>query len=223
MADYIPAPDAEFNAWQSNFVTYANANLAGLGLVAGDMTPITAAQTTWASAFPAHVTAQAAAQSASAAKSGSRVAYVTVLRALVKRLQASASVSDAERASLGITVPDPGSTPIGPPTTRPVVSVECGQRLQHTINFTDEATPTRKAKPAGVLGAEIWVNILAIGQPTPTDPTAFNFVALDTRTPYTLDFAGADGGKNAHYLLRWVNPTGEKGPWSETASVTVGA
>ena len=29
MADYIPAPDAEFNSWQVNFVTYANANLAG--------------------------------------------------------------------------------------------------------------------------------------------------------------------------------------------------
>ena len=36
------------------------------------------------------------------------------------------------------------------------MTVECGQRLQHTIAFTDEATPTRKAKPAGVLGAEIW-------------------------------------------------------------------
>jgi len=40
------------------------------------------------------------------------------------------------------------------------------------------------------------------GQPTPTDPASFTFVALDTRTPYTLDFAGADGGKNANYLLR---------------------
>jgi hypothetical protein len=42
-----------------------------------------------------------------------------------------------------------------------------------------------------------------------------------TRTPYRLDFAGADGGKNAHYLLPWVNPTGEKGPWSETATATI--
>ncbi len=33
MTDYIPAPDAEFNAWQQNFVTYANTNLAALGLV----------------------------------------------------------------------------------------------------------------------------------------------------------------------------------------------
>ena len=185
MADYIPALDAEFNAWQANFVTYANANLAGLGLVAGDMTPITAAQTTWASTYPAHIhiTAQASAESARAAKDGARVSYISLLRSLVKRLQASPAVSDAERASLGITVPDPGSAPIGPPKTRPVVSVECGQRLQHTINFTDEATPTRKAKPAGVLGAEIWVNILAVGQPTPTDPTSFNFVALALAIP----------------------------------------
>ena len=74
-----------------------------------------------------------------------------------------------------------------------------------------------------MLGAEIWVNIVAVGDPTPGDPDTFRFVALDTKTPYTLDFAGADGGKNANYLMRWVNPTGEKGPWSETATTTVGA
>ena len=28
MADYVPGPDATFQAWQSNFVTYASANLA---------------------------------------------------------------------------------------------------------------------------------------------------------------------------------------------------
>lgn len=100
-----------------------------------------------------------------------------------------------------------------------------GRRVLHQVGFvfTDSATPTRKAKPAGVLGAEIWVNILAVGQPAPTDPASFTFVALDTPTPYTLDSAGADGGKNANYLLRWVNPTGEKGPWSETATATIGA
>ncbi len=62
MADYIPGPDASFQAWQSNFVTYANANLAALGLVAADMTPVTTAQTGWATAFPAHVAAVNAAK-----------------------------------------------------------------------------------------------------------------------------------------------------------------
>ena len=75
----------------------------------------------------------------------------------------------------------------------------------------------------GVSGAEIWIKILPVGQPPPTNPADLSFVALDTKTPYTLDFDGADGGKNAHYMLRWVNTTGEHGPWSDTVSVTIGA
>lgn len=51
---------ATCRAWQQNFVTVANGNLAGLGLVAGDRTPLAAAQTTWAAACPARVTAAAA-------------------------------------------------------------------------------------------------------------------------------------------------------------------
>ena len=32
MADYIPAPDAEFDGWQANWVTFAVANAVALGL-----------------------------------------------------------------------------------------------------------------------------------------------------------------------------------------------
>ena len=57
MADYIPGGDAEFNAWLDNFITYANANLANLGLVQGDIDPIVTAQTAWNTALAVHVTA----------------------------------------------------------------------------------------------------------------------------------------------------------------------
>ncbi|NOS99219.1 MAG: hypothetical protein HOP29_01165 [Phycisphaerales bacterium] len=73
------------------------------------------------------------------------------------------------------------------------------------------------------MGAEIWVRLAPVADPPPADPAAFTFVALDTRTPYVLDFDGPDGGRNAHYLLKWANTRGEKGPWSETATATVGA
>ena len=78
----------------------------------------------------------------------------------------------------------------------------------------------RKAKPAGVMGAEIWV---LIGPTPPVDPGELTFLAVDMRTPYTTDFDGADGGKQAHYMLRWVNTRGETGPWTETATATIGA
>ncbi len=219
-SDYIPRGDAEFSGWIANFVTYANANLAGLGLVAGDLTPVTTAQTTWNSKYPTHVAAQAAAVSAREAKDAARVAAEQAVRPLVRRLQASPSVDDTERALLGITVPDKEPTPVGPPTTRPVATVDASQRLRHTIDFTDESTPTRRAKPAGVIGAEIWVKV---DGPPPVDPGESAFLAIDTRAPYTRDYDGPQGSKAAHYMLRWVNSRGEVGPWSATVTATIGA
>jgi hypothetical protein len=222
-ADYIPNADAEFSAWLANFETYAAANLAGLGLVAGDVAPVTAARADWEAKLAAHVTAQAAAQGARQAKDLSRATVEGLVRPLVRRLQASASVDDAERGSLGITVPDTTPTPSGPPTTRPVLKVDSGERLRHTLHFTDAATPTRKARPAGVQGCEIYVAVVPAGTPAPGDPAAYTFVTLDTRTPHLLQYDGTDGGKTAHVIARWVSTRGEKGPWSETATATIGA
>jgi hypothetical protein len=219
MADYIPAADATFQAWQANFLSYASANAAALGLTPADLTPLTAAQTGWASAFPAHIAAVNNAKAAKQTKDEARAAYVALVRPLVRKLQASSVVSDAEKAALGITVAAT-PTPIGPPTTMPLVSVECGNRLQHTLRFVDSASPTRKAKPAGVLGAEIWNKV---GETPPAGEGDLRFVAVDTAAPYVVNFDAAEGGKTAYYWLRWVSPTGERGPWSEQAAATIAA
>jgi len=42
--DYIHAGDAQFHAWQNNFVTYVNNHLADLGLVAGETSGFTSGQ-----------------------------------------------------------------------------------------------------------------------------------------------------------------------------------
>jgi hypothetical protein len=169
-ADYIPGADGAFDAWQINFIAYASANAAALGLdPLVDIPPLTAAQGVWTSDYPANTAAQAAAQSARQAKDVARGGLEGVIRPLVARLQASPEVDDAERAALGITVRDAISTATDVPKTRPVVSIDTSQRLQHTIGFADEATPTRKAKPAGVRGAQIWVKI---GDPAPVDPSS---------------------------------------------------
>lgn len=217
MADYLPGPDADFQAWVANFATYAAANLAALGLTAGDLTPVTGAQSAFATNFAGHIAAKQAAMAAKQGKDEARRNLTNAIRPLVRRLQASTQVSDAEKAALGITVPSTPA-PIGPPTTSPVVVVECGNRLQHTLRFVDSATPTRKAKPAGVLGCEIWMKV---GEAPPATEEELRFVAIDTAAPYTVTFNSPDGGKNAYYWLRWVNPTGERGPWSEQAVATI--
>ncbi|OQY03566.1 MAG: hypothetical protein B6I25_07935 [Planctomycetales bacterium 4572_13] len=221
---YIPRGDNDFLVWVTNFDTYATAHLAELGITAGDMIPITAGRIDFDTKLTANVTAQQAAQSARQGKTDSRSQLESVTRALVRQLQASPDVDDTERAALGITVPDTVKTmATASISTRPVGVVDTSQRLRHEIRFFDEATPTSRAKPAGVMGCEIWVKVLPAGDAPPVGDDGLSFVTLDTASPYTVEYDGTDGGKTAHYMLRWVKKNGDKGPWSETVSATITA
>lgn len=219
MPDYIPSSDSEFNNWQTHFINYLSAHVTELGLTAADLTPLTAAQSQWTSTFSALVAAQAAANSAIQNKNSARDSFETALRSMVRRVQGQPMVTDAMRAEMNISLREVARTAAGVPTTRPVASCDTSQRLRHTINFMDEATPTSRAKPAGIMGCEIWVKV---GGEAPSGPDGLQFLGMDTRTPYTAEYDGADAGKIAHYMLRWVNTRGEQGPWSQTVSATIG-
>jgi hypothetical protein len=217
--DYIPSSDAEFSAWLNNFITYANGNLAPLGLAGADVTTLQDAATTWDTAFSNHVSSQAAAQAARTKKDDARRDAENIARPLVQRLQSTPTVENSHRQALGLNLRSSTRTAAAAPTSRPVATIDTSQRLQHTISFVDETTPSSRAKPAGVSGCEIWVKIGT----APVDPSELTYLATDTRTPYTAVFDGADGGKIAHYMLRWVNTRGERGPWSQTVSATITA
>jgi len=224
MADYIPRSDTEFQAWVDNFVTYASAHLVDLGIVPPDMIPISTARTDFDAKMSANFTAQQAAQSARQAKDASRDALESLIRVLVRQLQASGDVDNSERAALGITVPDTiRTTAVGGISTRPIGVVDTSQRLRHEIRFTDEGTPTSRARPEGVMGCEIWVKVAAGGEAPPASADELSFISMDTASPYVVEYDGKDGGKTAHYMLRWVKTSGEKGPWSETISATITA
>src|SRR5882672_493707 len=121
--DWIPSADAELNEWLQNFLNYANSDPAALGLVAADLTPLQTVVNTWHSAYTDHVQAQTAAQSAREHKDTIRDNIEAILRPLVNRIQATPSVTDAQRQALGITVRSSARTPVGAPTTRPVATV----------------------------------------------------------------------------------------------------
>jgi hypothetical protein len=222
MPDYIPATDAGFDTWQNQFLTYLNANLAALGLTATDtdVVSLTAAWNDWQARYPAHAEARLAAQAATQAKDASRRAYVAVIRRLVSRLQASAQVDDAERAALGITVPDREPTSAPAPETRPVLQADTSQRLRILVAFADEGRPDGAAKPPGVTGCEIYVKV---GGAPPTDLDDCVYLGTDTRTPYLASFDGSQAGQTAHFVGRWVNSRGDTGPISETVSATIPA
>jgi hypothetical protein len=217
MPDIFPDGDGSFDTWVTQYQAYASGNYEALGFLAENITALGTAVSAWQTALTAHQTAQATARQRTLEKDAARQTLEEFLRAQIRKLNANPNLTDAQRAALGLTVPDPEPTPVGPPATRPVIQVSMSGRLQHTVGFMEEGIPARRAKPAGVRGAQVWCKV---GEP-PVDPDDFRFLAEDTRTPYVATFEAAESGKMAYYQLRWVNPRGEVGPWSEVVSAMI--
>lgn len=218
MADYLPSPDAAFNNWQINFVNYLQNHPNNLDLDDEELAKLLAAQSQWETAYEGHLNAQSVAQSACQAKEDSRKAWEQEIRSQVRKLQSSDKVTNADRAALGITVPSDSRSSAGVPSSRPIVIVAESKPLSHTLHFFDENTPNRRAKPTGVMGAEVWVKV---SDTPPKGSDDLQFLGLDTRTPYVSAFEDEDAGKTAYYRLRWVNRKGDQGPWSDVVSASI--
>jgi len=103
-----------------------------------------------------------------------------------------------------------GNTPAPTPTTAPEATVVLPMSRVVEIHFQD-AGSERKAKPAGVHGAEIaW----AILPAAPAKQEELNNSSFDTHTPFRLEFDIDQCGQHVYFTLRWENTRGEKGPWS---------
>ncbi|MBI3877136.1 MAG: hypothetical protein HY300_14470, partial [Verrucomicrobia bacterium] len=122
--DYIPPADVDFDPWQNQCVGYITTNKTTLGVSDAELAPITAAKTTWDTAYPAHVSADATAQSATQTKKDTRDGYEAALRPLIQRLQSSTTVTDAQRRDMKITVRSTARTPAAVPTTKPAATVD---------------------------------------------------------------------------------------------------
>lgn len=218
MPDYIPQSDAEFDIWFKNFMAVLDQKKGTLGVSAPDVAALTAEFSGWTTDYPAFITARSDLAAATQTKNQRRASSKALVRKLVRSLQSNQSTTDADRAELDITVPDPTRTRAAVPTTRPIMTIDTSESLRHVLDFFDEMTPTSKAKPEDTLGCEI---ACQIGGTEPVDPDQMNILALDTATPYVATFKGEDAGKTAHYRLRWVNTRGDKGPWSQPYSATI--
>ncbi len=219
MADFIPQNDAEFNLWQANLVEVVESGQLDWGISPDDLATLKNKQTVWTKAFAKASNKQSRSSSDVQAKNEARETYVKDLRSFVAQwLANNTKVSNSDRERMGLTVKSGTRTSVKVPATVPIGTVDFSVLRQHTINYSDEATPRSKAKPAGVHGCEIWMKI--DGAP-PVDASELSYVATDTSSPYTVNFEGKYAGKMVYYWLRWVNSRGERGPWGSTISAMV--
>lgn len=219
MSDYIPFSDPEFDLWQKNLMDNIRQYMPQWGISSDRMSVLESKQSVWNTAFSKASNKQNRTSADVQAKNDAHEDYETSIRGFVtENLANNSRVTDSDRVRMGITVKSGTRTAAPVPTTSPVATVDFSVRLQHTINFGDEATPRSKAKPAGVHGCEIWAKV---GGEAPKEASELVYLATDTATPYVAKYEGKLAGTTVYYWLRWVNTRGEQGPWSTTASAMI--
>lgn len=111
---YYPTKDAEFAIWLTNFVTVANANLAPLGLIAGDLTPISTLQPTYTTNLNDVEAKKAALAGSVDTKDATKDTIIQKVRVVVNKIQANPTVTTSLKAQLGISTREGGQYPVSP-------------------------------------------------------------------------------------------------------------
>jgi hypothetical protein len=226
----IPRADGDFAAYANHYDEAVKKFYDVQGLDRSLLKPLEEALATWKSAYPAHVRGQNAAQAATSAKDAAKRALEEQIRPVSAFIQTWPGTTDADRATIGISVRDTSATPVPAPTARPLVLVDAGSRLTHRLRVLDEgqshgseSRATRRRRPRGTLGAEVYLATLAPRENPPADFSRYRFVRTVTGGSADVTFGPEHGGGNAAYLVRWVSATGEPGPWGETVTATIAA
>lgn len=206
--------DAELLNVAQQVISSATGSEAAYGTTAGKITALTALRDTFETDVDDQAAKAAQAKAATAQKEGSRVPLEDAIAAF----RDGAKLVKADEALMAATAIPVGGEKVPASATIPIAVVDTSQRLRHTLSWVEASTPDNKRRPRGVQGAAIYRKL---DGPPPTDENDCTFLALDSDSPYTVEYAGEDVGKMAHYMFRWQMRDGSFGAWGETVSGTV--
>lgn len=219
---YIPAPDANFDAWLNNFETLIAADPTDYGLTAGDATAITTVKNAWDTAYLAATDPSTRTTPTIAAKDNARASAEAVVRPYAVQISRNSGVSDLLKAGVGVTIPSLVRTPIPPPTDAPTLALKSAISLVQTLTYK-VAGQVGKAKPFGTIGVEIF---RSVGTVAATDPEQCSYVGTYTKSPLRQTFIAENQGKTVTYFARYVTKSGpegvaQPGPWSDALNLIV--
>jgi hypothetical protein len=220
---FLPTADQDFNAFAVNMSALITLAPTTYGLVVGDATALATLVTSFTSSLATATNPPTRTSATVAAKNTARAVLTVEIRALAKRIQATPSVTPAQKITLGLTVPDHVRTPNPPPTTKPVASVANMGSRSLSIRLVDETTPTKRAKPHGVDGAEVYTYVPTASEAPPADLTDWRFEGIAKKSDFDISYKLSDVGKTAVIRARWISTRGDNGPVSDPITGSIAA
>jgi hypothetical protein len=211
MPDFIPSREDAFVIWATNFSQVITAGPVAVGLTAADATALSGLLSTFVSAKDLADDPATRTPVVLTNKDVAKASLMADIRSLAKRIQANPAVTAGQKTALGLPIHNATPSPTPVPATKPVVSIVSYALGTIEIQLVDEATPTKKARPTGTIGAEVYSFVLSAGGAAPDDLEMWRFEGLATKSTFTIDFNAADGGKEVIIVARWMNRKGEVG------------
>jgi hypothetical protein len=224
---YIPAKDQDFAQWALNFSTLITANFVAYGLTTGQQSAYATLRSDFITKLATATNPSTRTKPTVAAKNASRALLEASSRSLGNIIQGNPAVTNAQRQDLGLTVRDRNPTPIGPPTTAPIVTPLSTAARNIFFRFADELTPSSRSKPFGAISMQLYAKV---DGDAPSSISECNFRGAYTKNTTgpgsrgcQVGFNTDDVGKTAYLMAVWQNRRGEIGPASTVAQMTIAA
>jgi hypothetical protein len=217
--DFIPAPEAQFNIWQANFIEKARAVAESIGIPTQAVTAIVGESSKWKTVLEIATNPATRTSSAIKDKQEQRITYEAELRKFIRSyITNNPLVTDHLRKDMELPIHKTTHTPAPVATEAPDVDIDTSVIGRLIIHFFEKGGKHKKNKPEGQHGVEIrWI----ISDTHPSRWDDLTHSEIDTNSPHTLVFENDERGKTIYFALRWENTRGEKGPWSEISSAII--
>jgi len=155
----FPSKEADRNSFYNIACPYLlkPANETRLGVSAANSATLQTAFTDWNGTYSIALNPDTRTSTAIDNKNKADFDLQTIMRKIFADIPASA-LTTQDRNTLNLPERAAGS-PAPAPSTKPVATIDAGNRLEHSLSVVDETTPTSRAKPDGVRGCQIWEKI----------------------------------------------------------------
>lgn len=215
---YIPNKDADLVTWTENYRAVVTATPAAYGLNPPDVTAIQNSADDFLAKYTLANNPATRTPVTVSEKNAARFAWKQLARTYSAQIRLNPGVSDSDKVSLGLNLPNFSPAPIPAPVSWPILTLIQGGPLVHQFSWKDSLTPTGKFKPTGVIQCQL------VGRAAPTaggSPDELPPLPAQTKAPFQLQWAPADSGKIATYYARWVTRRGLVGPWGPMVSAVI--
>lgn len=152
-------------------------------------------------------------------KTAARENLLRMAKHLGNSIKSNPATTPAQREELGISARKTPS-PVPVPEVSPAVEVIAVRGRVVTIGLGGGTGGSRWSRPAGVAGASVFT---FVGATAPTDPTAWTFYGLFTRTMFDLQFEPSTVANTVWVTANWYNERGKTGVACSPKSINLPA